>query len=283
MKPCVVMRAHNDMPLVREALDALARQTVPFDLVAFDNASSDGTREALAAIAARVIDVPAGQYVPGRVLNQAMQATQGEVVAFLNSDCTPVDTHWLQRLLEAASDPKVAAVFGRQVARPGCHPIHALDTERAYGDGHLNRTWMHFFSMASSAIRRSAWQAMPFDEALRYSEDIEWTWRARRAGWEVRYVADSVVMHSHDYTLRQLYRRHAGEGRADARIFDWTPWQRSLLRFSVLPYGRQVLSDWRDLAARGEWKALAEAPVIRAVQFAGRRSGFREGLKERER
>ena len=81
----------------------------------------------------------------------------------------------------------------------------------------------------------------------------------------------------------QLYRRHAGEGRADARIFDWTPWQRSLLRFSVLPYGRQVLSDWRDLAARGEWKALAEAPVIRAVQFAGRRSGFREGLKERER
>lgn len=283
MKPCVVMRAHNDMPLIRETLRALERQTVPFDLVAFDNASTDGTREALAAVASSLVDVPAGAYVPGRVLNEAMRVAHGDVVVFLNSDCTPTDGHWLERLLAAAADPAVAAVFGRQVPRPGCHPIHALDTERAYGDGHLHRTWQHFFSMASSAIRRSAWEARPFDESLRYSEDVDWTWRARRAGLQIRYVADAVVLHSHDYTLRQLYRRHLGEGRADARIFDWSPWERSLLRFSVLPWGRQVLKDCRDLVALGEWRAAAEAPLIRAVQFAGRRAGFAKGWKERTR
>jgi len=283
MAPCVVMRAHNDMPLIAGTLEALAGQSVPFELVAFDNASTDGTREALAKIATRIIDVPAGGYVPGRVLNQAMGATHGDVVAFLNSDCTPTDAGWLERLLAAGSDPAVAAVFGRQIPRPGCHPIHALDTERAYGDGARHRTWRHFFSMASSAIRRPVWESMPFDEGLKYSEDIDWTWRARQAGFEIRYVPDAVVMHSHDYTLRQLYRRHAGEGRADAHIFDWSSWERNPIRYSVLPWGRQVLADWRELGAMREWKAALEAPVVRAVQMAGRRTGFVEGWKERSR
>ena len=206
-----------------------------------------------------------------------------DVVVFLNSDCTPTDASWLERLLAAGSDPAVAAVFGRQIPRPGCHPIHALDTERAYGDGARHRTWRHFFSMASSAIRRPVWESMPFDEALRYSEDIDWTWRARRAGFQIRYVPEAVVLHSHDYTLRQLYRRHAGEGRADANIFDWSSWERNLVRYSLLPWGRQVLADWRELGAMGQWKAAIEAPVVRAAQMAGRRAGFIEGWKERTR
>jgi len=275
------MRARNDMPLVAQTLQALARQTVPFDLVAYDNASGDGTREELARVASRVIDVPAGAYVPGRVLNDGMRATSGDWVVFLNSDCTPVDDRWLERLLAAADGPGIAAVFGRQVPRPGCHPIHALDTERAYGDGSLHRTWRHFFSMASSAIRRSVWEAMPFSETLQYSEDIDWTWRARQAGHEIRYVPDAVVTHSHDYTLRQLYRRHLGEGRADARIYDFTAWERSLVRSTLLPYGRQVARDVRDLVRLGQWQAAFQAPVVRAAQFAGHRAGFVRGLQER--
>ena len=60
MAPCVVMRAHNDMPLIEGTLEALAGQSIPFELVAFDNASTDGTREALARMATRIVDVPAG-------------------------------------------------------------------------------------------------------------------------------------------------------------------------------------------------------------------------------
>ena len=92
-----------------------------------------------------------------------------------------------------------------------------------------------------------------------------------------------MVLHSHDYSLRQLYRRHEGEGRADARIFDWSQWEKNVVRFSVLPWGRQVLHDWRDLGAAGHWGAVIEAPVIRAIQAAGRRAGFVEGGKERLR
>jgi hypothetical protein len=135
--------------------------------------------------------------------------------------------------------------------------------------------------MASSAIRRSVWEAMPFPEDLQYSEDIDWTWRARQRGFVIRYVRDSEVLHSHDYPIALFHRRHLGEGRADAAIFEWSPWRASFLRFSLLPLGRQVLADWRYCAERGLWTAAAQAPAFRLAQMAGRWQGFREGIRVR--
>jgi rhamnosyltransferase len=137
--------------------------------------------------------------------------------------------------------------------------------------------------MAASAIRRADWEAAPFDETLRYSEDVDWTWRLRQRGRGVRYVPDAVAVHSHDYTLRQLARRHFGEGQAEAAIFEWSDWQASWLRYSALPWGRQVLRDVGWALAHGEWRAALEAPVVRTVQAAGRRAGFRAGRAGRRR
>jgi rhamnosyltransferase len=270
----VVMRAHNDMPLVAETLRALAGQKTQFVLVGFDNASTDGTLEEIRKYTDRICHVPAGAYVPGRVLNQAMQATEGEFVVFLNSDCTPQNESMLEALVAGFSNDKVAAVFGRQMPRPGCLALMAKDTDDTYGDGSRQQYWKHCFSMALSGIRRSVWKEMPFREDLQYSEDIDWTWRARQRGYEIRYVADARVMHSHNYTLHQFYKRQFGEGRADAQIFEWKPWERSLLRYSVLPYARQVLSDWKYCARRFDIGQAFYSPVLRMAQLAGRRRGF---------
>jgi rhamnosyltransferase len=278
--PYVVMRSHNDMPIIGETLRMLSRQRSPRRLLVMENASTDGTRQAVDQAGATVIEVPAGHYVPGRVLNQAMEATDGEFVVFLNSDCTPQSEDWLELLLAGFDSPDVGAVFGRQVPRPDCEPLYALDTEATFGDGERQKYWRHCFSMASSAIRRSVWEKMRFDEALQYSEDIDCTWRIRQAGWTVRYVPDAVVMHSHNYTPTQWYRRQFGEGKAEARIFSWTKWQRSFLRYVVLPWGRQVWSDWKHCAERADLGTALYSPYLRAVGAWGRWLGFQQGLSE---
>ena len=281
MIPWVVVRSRNDMPLLAETLAALDRQTVEHKLIVFDNASADGSADEARRGADLVRHVPEGAYVPGRVLNHAMRETDGEIVAFLNADATPADERWLESLLAAFDGERVAAVFGRQVPRPDCNPLAARDTEATFGDGSRQGRWVHCFSMASSAIRRSAWERRPFDESLHYSEDIDWTWRARQAGAEVRYVPDSVAVHSHNYTLRQLYHRQYGEGEAEARILDWPERRRGLLRYAVLPWGRQTLSDWRYFLARGRFGWALAAPAFRLAQFLGHLAGFRAGWRER--
>ncbi len=271
---CVVMRSHNDMPLAAETLRNLRAQRTPFVLVAFDNASTDGTLEEIRKYTDRIHHVPAGAYVPGRILNQAMAATEGEIVVFINSDCTPQNDSMLEALLAGFVSEEIAAVFGRQMPRPDCRALLAKDTDDTYGDGSRQRYWRHCFSMAVSAIRRSAWERMPFNEDLQYSEDIDWTWRARGRGYQIRYVPDAMVMHSHNYTLRQFYKRQFGEGRAEARIFEWTPWERSLLRYSLLPYLRQVAGDWKYCGAKLQLGEALYSPVFRMAQLTGRRKGF---------
>ena len=275
----IVMRARNDMPLITETLEALAGQTLPWRLIAFDNSSTDGTREALAAAGALIIDVAPGDYVPGRILNEGAQLSQGGIVVYLNSDCAPQDARWREEIVAPFSDPMVSAVFSRQVPRPGCEPLFALDTENTFGDGSKQKTWRHCFSMASSAIRRSVWETMPFDTSLGYSEDIDWSWRVRNAGGSVLYAPGSVVMHSHNYSLSAFYRRQYGEGKAEAAIFEWTPWQRSTVRYSLLPYARQVVRDLRYCIPHGHIGSMVYSPALRLAQMLGRRAGFLAGIK----
>ena len=280
-RPWVVMRSHNDAPLMGQTLAELALQTLPFRLAVFDNASSDGTRETAHACADLLVDIPAGSYVPGKVLNRAMRITDGPFVFFLNADCTPQHPEMLSVLLQCITQTStIAAVFGRQNPRLDCQQLFAKDTTATYGDGALQAKWRHCFSMACSCIRRSCWEESPFNEDLQYSEDIEWTWRMRQRGYDIRYAPEAQVFHSHNYTLKQYYRRHIGEGEAEARIFDWTPWERSLLRYSLLPYIRQVLSDWRYCLPRGYIRATAYSPLLRLAQLFGRRVGFTAGLRK---
>lgn len=280
MKPCIIMRSHNDMPLIADTLAMLQKQTHPFELIVMDNESTDGTLGEVQKYTNRVINIPQGTYVPGHVLNQGMEISYGEFVVFLNSDCTPQNESWLKNLLGGFTADKVAAVFGRQIPRPDCLPLYAKDTEETYGGGSRQRYWRHCFSMASSAIRRSVWKQIKFNEQIQYSEDIDWSWQVRKAGYSIRYVADSIVIHSHNYTLGQYYKRHYGEGKAESKVFDWSPWQRSLLRYSVLPYFRQVATDWKYCVAQCTFASAFYSPVLRMGQLLGRRKGFKTGLKE---
>jgi rhamnosyltransferase len=282
MHPSIVMRSHNDMPIISDTLARLHEQDHPFELICLDNESDDGTVQELQKYTDRIINIPKGSYVPGRVLNRGMELSQSDWVVFLNSDCTPQGSDWLSNLLLGVTEnDRTAAVFGRQIPRPDCHPLLAKDTEDTYGDGSRQEYWRHCFSMASSAVSRSVWETQRFDEDLKYSEDIDWTWRARQKGFAIRYVADSVVMHSHNYSLQQFYRRHYGEGLAEARIFPWSNWDGSLLRYSLLPYARQVLGDWNYCLSKGLWSGAVYSPVLRFAQLLGRRRGFQIGCKEK--
>jgi len=93
-------------------------------------------------------------------------------------------------------------------------------------------------------------------------------------------VPNARVLHSHNYTARQVYRRQYGEARAEARIFAWSRWQRSFPRYIALPYVRQVLADVRHCARSGRLVAANSAPWLRMMGALGRWRGLRDGLRE---
>ena len=279
----IVMRSHNDRPLIEETLAQLLIQDMPYRLFVLDNESTDGTRELVEHYAHQIVNVPAGAYVPGRVLNEGMRATSSPIVVFLNSDCTPVDGFWLSKLVDGFElEVECAARFSRQMPRSDCWPLFEKDTNDAFGDGVKSASWKHFFSMASSAIRRDVWEQMPFNDHLIYSEDIEWTWRARQRGYSIRYMPESRVWHSHNYTLWQSYRRYRGEGLAESEIFPWTEWEESFIRYTLLPLMRRMGSDWKFCLRHFHLLSVLHSPLLRTMQAWGRHRGFQEGLRRLE-
>ena len=65
-----------------------------------------------------------------------------------------------------------------------------------------------FFSNVSAAVRRSILLEFPFDEELIMSEDQQFSRDVINAGYAVAYAADSVVIHSHNYTLKAAFQRY---------------------------------------------------------------------------
>ncbi|WP_295383860.1 glycosyltransferase [uncultured Thiodictyon sp.] len=278
----IAMRSYNDRAVIRGTLEMIQRQGYRnFVLWNFDSSSTDGTLDIIKEFneASHIRRNDSAAYNPGTVLNEAVRTVGGEVVVFLNSDATPEREDWLAQLIAPLADPAVGAVYGRQTARPDCRSLFVKDTERAFGDGLEAAKWVHFFSMANCAVRRDVLERFAFETRVQYSEDIEWSYRLRQAGLKIHYVAAAAATHSHNYTLRQSFKRQFGEGKADAWIFRSGELNTSFIRYCLLPFGMEVVRDLKWAAQRRSWDALIHTIPLRAVQKWGRWRGQLDGQK----
>jgi len=196
----------------------------------------------------------------------------------LNSDAEPADARWLREMLIAAySTPGAGAAFGRQIPRPGCQAVYAHDYERCFGRERQAKKWDHFFSMASSAVSREAWEQNPFREDLHYSEDDEWSRRLIDKGFAIAYAEKSVAIHSHNYTLDQAFRRSYGEAFALAAIEGKEPAHYTFPRTVLAGAVREGLMDFRYCLRTHRFAQWPHALGVRIAQRLGKVRGYRDG------
>jgi rhamnosyltransferase len=271
----IIIRSKNSAETIAEVLKALACQTFQdFELIVADSGSQDQTLEWLSAYPHQLLQIQPQDYFPGKVLNQAASLARGEILVFLNSDVVMLDPNTLSELIAPLVNPNVKASFARQVARPEADAWVKRDYLKAFpAIGHAP-DWM-LYSLPLAAMRREAWVKMPFYTWAWGSEDSEWGQRARARGWQVAYASQARVMHSHNYTLRQLAGRRFIEGEADA----WM--QQSAYPLSKLPL--RILADsLRDLKLallKGTLADLCLALPRRAVFHWAHFQGWKHGWK----
>ncbi len=264
----IIMRALNEMPYVQRTLDALKRQTFSnFELFATDSGSSDGTLEALqeAGINGRLNQIKPCDYIPGNVLNRAVESADHEIIVLLNADAVPLSDDFLEQLLKPLLANEADAVFARQTARPDARFVVAYDYERAYNG---DRMAADFFSAVACAFKRSLWEAHRFPEEG-YAEDLAWARSCVADGARLQFVPESVVEHSHNYSLRALYRKRHRQ----AVTFSDSP---NLIRQLYL-CGREIV---RDLLHAGRARKLQTAPYNMAYRIAIH-AATHAGLKSR--
>lgn len=277
MSVSILMRSKNSDWVIDQALAALFSQTFrDFELVLVDSGSTDRTLAIARKYPCRLISIPPDDYFPGAVLNRAIAETSKDLLVFQNSDVVPLAPDALANLVAAMNDPSVDAAFARQIPRPEAHGWVRRDYALSFPEAGPSPSWMPY-SLPFAAMRRSAWEARPFYTEAWGSEDCEWGAWARRSGRVVRYVPESIVMHSHNYSLAEIYGRRFIEGEADAYIKGDDDTFFLLVRRAL----GSMLRDAAYLAKVGDLAGLLAAPLRRAVYHYGYFMGHKHGEERR--
>jgi rhamnosyltransferase len=222
----IVVPTFNGASTLPALLDAIARQHIerPYEVVAIDSGSTDGSVELLRAAGARVITIPAGTFNHGLTRNRGIDASAGEFVVLVVQDAVPASDTWLAALTRPlAEDSCLAGTFARQQPRPDASALTRHYLARWFATSSSPRTVAATsaeiealtplarldrctFDNVCSCIRRSAWEQHPFRETP-IGEDVEWARDVLLAGYRIAYVPDAAVVHSHERSASYEFER----------------------------------------------------------------------------
>jgi GT2 family glycosyltransferase len=189
----------------------LAQEPAGFEVIAVDNASTDGSGGLIAA------DYPGVRLIRNQNnlgfsggCNIGLQAAKGEVLVLLNQD-TRVCEGWLEALVHVCQGPKVGVAGGKALYPDGKTIQHAggrvewpLGMGSHLGAGHLDTgEWnlarpVDYVTGAGMAFRRQVLDEVGLlDEGFwpGYYEDVDFCFRARDAGYEVWYTPTACLIH----------------------------------------------------------------------------------------
>lgn len=292
----VAIPVRNGGSLLLRTLAAVRAQRLdrPVELLVADSGSSDGSADAARRCGARVLSIDPDDYSHGGTRRLLAESASGSHVAFLTQDATPADERWLERMLsgfELAAD--VALVYGPYRPRAGASTMVRRELEEWFRslspDGaprvqrgvpapaDVDRLRHLFFTDANGCVEREALERVPFRDVA-YAEDQQLARDMLAAGYAKAFVPDAAVLHSHEYTPLDVFRRSFDEWRGLRAVHG------AVAPAGPLRAGLQVQRQVRDDLARaradgasGRTVALTAAVALRhhALRAAGAALGSR--------
>jgi rhamnosyltransferase len=245
------------------------------EVLVIDSGSKDRTLECVRQHPQiRLHSIPPEEFGHGKTRNLGARMTGRPIIVYLVQDATPANPDFLTRLTTPLGGDGFAGVFGRQLPRPWTNTIERIFLSgtypevrevRACSEQHALGIRDIFFSNVCSAIRRDVWERIPFDETLIMSEDQLWAKQVLLAGHRLLYEPGAAVFHSHNYGLRDVFKRNFDSGTSLVGIVQDT--FANMARYEV----HHVAWCARELARGGDWwliPYLLAYEATRATAFA---------------
>ncbi|MBD3390697.1 MAG: glycosyltransferase, partial [Chitinivibrionales bacterium] len=197
-----VIPAYNAAATLGRTLDDLGRQTrVPGEVIVVDDGSTDTTADIAGRAGCRVIrlDRNAGC---ARARNLGFAEARGEIIYFLDADCAP-EPECLERLVaEITRSDRIGIAGGAEIDGNGPDNRFALAyyVSECYDFApQLPAKRRMYLRTSNLLVRRNVLEKLTgFREHLSAAEDLEFCFRATRAGYDVVFRPDARIVHNHN-------------------------------------------------------------------------------------
>ncbi len=276
----VIIPTLNAEKELNALLRALMLQEHPIEeILVVDSCSCDQT----AAICrkyrkVRLITVQRREFDHGKTRDMAFRQSKGDVVIFLTQDAVPADSRFVGSLIAPLKDSLTAVSVGRQLPKQGASRAEALvrafnypDESRIRSEEDISALGIKAFFCSDScaAYRRDAYFRIGgFLHPLRSNEDMFFAASALRRHYRIAYTAEACVFHSHNFTLKEQYRRNYIQG------YEIEKHRELLGNASLNTEGlRMVKTVAGELLKTGSFLSLAGFGLDCAARWLGSRNG----------
>lgn len=148
---------------------------------------------------------------------EAALKSKADIIVFITQDIIIEKDNWLYELTNPIVNNEAEACFSRQLCLN--NSIEKYTREKNYPDKSrivskkdIEKLGLNtfFFSDASSAVSKKVFKELNgYDgKKLPISEDMYLAYKIIMNGYKIKYCAKSEVIHSHDFSLKEIYDRY---------------------------------------------------------------------------
>jgi glycosyltransferase involved in cell wall biosynthesis len=207
----IALLIKNGMPRLKDLLANLRGQQgcPPFEIVAVDSGSTDGSLEALRVAGVCVTQISPETFRFGTARQMAFALTRGQVIVTMSQDAIPGGDGWLAAITKPILNRELDLVQASEVV-----PQHENLKLALLNYATPYQHWKLPYSKISCvglAISRSAWQQTGFGD-VQMSEDHYLGMIAREKNIRMGICTASQMLHWHSYSFMGHIKRSFNEG-----------------------------------------------------------------------
>ena len=165
-----------------------------------------------------ITHIPKSEFNHGGTRNMGVKMSDADFVMMMTQDAVPADTRLLEQIMEPFADPKVAAVYARQLPTKEVGIIEGYTRQFNYPEESSIKSKYDleqlgiktfFCSDVCAVYRKSVYDELGgFVTQTIFNEDMILASKIIDAGYSIAYAADAKVYHAHKYTYRQQFTRN---------------------------------------------------------------------------
>lgn len=198
----------------------LRRQTYPIQKIIVINTKAGAFPWETTGLDPRITvkEITGREFDHGGTRNMAVGMSDAEIVVCMTQDAVPKNEYLIENLVSALEDERVGCAYARQLPDETCDVIERYTRSFNYPEESSVKDLSSveqmgikafFCSNVCAAYLRSCYdEAGGFVRKAIFNEDMIMAGRMMKLGYRCAYTAKAQVVHSHNYTCIQQFKRN---------------------------------------------------------------------------